>query len=148
MTNEHSRHNSGLETFAILALAITFLLRYTPFLASRLLFGPFLDNVHIYGPIFSEISRLALSGDVPYYLPDIGTGFPVFESPHFSHPLSVLFLLGCSTMGAHWTRFTRSRYLTLFHLFIFYVNLYVSVALRYGSSLGCVHWRIRRDASA
>ena len=57
MTNEHSRHNGGMEAFAILALAITFLLRYTPFLASHLLFGPFLDNVHIYGPIFSEASR-------------------------------------------------------------------------------------------
>jgi len=84
MTNVRVRHNSALESFALLALVITFLLRYTPFLASRLLFGPFIDNVHIYGPIFSEVSRLASSGAVPYYLPDIGTGFPVFESPHFS----------------------------------------------------------------
>src|SRR5678815_652814 len=75
--------SSALDSFALLALIITFLLRYTPFLASRLLFGPFLDNVHMYGPIFSEVSRLSLSGSVPYYLPDIGTGFPVFESPHF-----------------------------------------------------------------
>src|ERR1044071_813294 len=69
MTNERSRHNSGMEAFAILALAITFLLRYTPFLASHLLFGPFLDNVHIYGPIFSEVSRLSRAcredGNVP-----------------------------------------------------------------------------------
>jgi hypothetical protein len=58
MTNVHARHTGGLEAFANLALAITFLLRYTPFLASHLLFGPFLNNVHVYGPIFSEVSRL------------------------------------------------------------------------------------------
>ena len=88
--NKH-RSSGGLDSFVVLALVVTFLLRYAPFLASRLLFGPFLDNVHIYGPIFSEVSRLALSCAVPYYLPDLGTGFPVFESPHFSilYPFAV-----------------------------------------------------------
>ena len=124
MTNAHSRHNNGLETFAILALAITFSLRYTPFLASRLLFGPFLDNVHIYGPIFSEVSRLALSGDVPYYLPDIGTGFPVFESPHFSI-LYPFYFFGLLSYGGPLASLYTITHLTLFHLFIFYVNLYV-----------------------
>jgi hypothetical protein len=124
MTNEHSRHNSGMEAFAILALAITFLLRYTPFLASHLLFGPFLDNVHIYGPIFSEVSRLVSSGDVPYYLPNIGTGFPVFESPHFCI-LYPFYFLGLINYGGPLNSLYTLTYLTLFHLFIFYVNLYV-----------------------
>ena len=124
MTNERSRHNTGMEAFAILALAITFLLRYTPFLASRLLFGPFLDNVHIYGPIFSEVSRLALSGDVPYYLPHIGTGFPVFESPHFCI-LYPFYFLGLINYGGPLNSLYTLTYLTLFHIFIFYVNLYV-----------------------
>ena len=124
MTNEHSRHNGGMEAFAILALAITFLLRYTPFLASHLLFGPFLDNVHVYGPIFSEASRLALSGDVPYYLPDIGTGFPVFESPHFCI-LYPFYFLGLINYGGPLNSLYTLTYLTLFHIFIFYVNLYV-----------------------
>jgi hypothetical protein len=84
MANVQSQRNSALDSFAVLALVITFLLRYAPFLASHLLFGPFVDNVHIYGPIFSEVSRLAASGVVPSYLADIGTGFPVFESPDFS----------------------------------------------------------------
>jgi hypothetical protein len=113
-----------MEAFAILALAITFLLRYTPFLASRLLFGPFLDNVHIYGPIFSEVSRLALSGDVPYYLPHIGTGFPVFESPHFCI-LYPFYFLGLINYGGPLNSLYTLTYLTLFHIFIFYVNLYV-----------------------
>src|SRR6266481_1550093 len=124
MTNEHSRHNSGMEALAILALAVTFLLRYTPFLASHLLFGPFLDNVHIYGPIFSEVSRVALSGYVPYYLPNIGTGFPVFESPHFCI-LYPFYFLGLINYGGPLNSLYTLTYLTLFHIFIFYVNLYV-----------------------
>jgi hypothetical protein len=48
------RRSPSSEIFAIVALVVTFVLRYSPFLMSDLLFGPFLDNVHIYGPIFSR----------------------------------------------------------------------------------------------
>src|SRR5512133_426669 len=81
MTQEQAHHSRALDSVVIPALTLTFLLRHAPFLASRLLFGPFLDNVHAYRPKFSEVSPLVLSGVVPYYLPDIGTGFPLFESP-------------------------------------------------------------------
>lgn len=131
MTIRHSgppinnqRDRGGLDSFAVLALIVTFLLRYGPFLKSRLLFGPFLDNVHIYGPIFSEVSRLALSRAVPYYLPDIGTGFPVFESPHFSI-LYPFYFLGLVNYGGPLASLYTLTDLTLFHLFVFYVNLYV-----------------------
>jgi hypothetical protein len=119
-----SQRHSALDSFAFLALVITFLLRYIPFLASRLLFGPFLDNVHIYGPIFSEVSRLSLSGSVPYYLPDIGTGFPVFETPHFSI-LYPFYFFGLLNYGGPLASLYTLTNLTLLHLFIFYVNLYV-----------------------
>ncbi len=118
------RNLCGLDAFAILALVITFLLRYAPFLASHLLFGPFKDNVHLYGPIFSEISRLASSGDVPYYLPDIGTGFPVFESPHFSI-LYPFYFFGLLNYGGPVASLYTLTDLTLLHIFVFYVNLYV-----------------------
>jgi hypothetical protein len=124
MTNVRSHHNSALDSFALLALVVTFLLRYAPFLASRLLFGPFLDNVHVYGPIFSEVSRLALSGAVPYYLPDIGTGFPVFESPHFSI-LYPFYFFGLLNYGGSLASLYTLTHLTLLHIFIFYANLYV-----------------------
>ena len=71
LIDEGRRRVGSLDGFAILALVVTFLLRYAPFLASHLLFGPIQDNVYIYGPVFSEVSRLSLSGAVPYYLPDI-----------------------------------------------------------------------------
>jgi hypothetical protein len=124
MTQPQANISRALDGFAILALAITFLLRYAPFLASRLLFGPFLDNVHIYGPIFSEVSRLAVSGAIPYYLPDIGTGFPVFESPHFSI-LYPFYFFGSLNYGGPLASLYTLTNLTLLHLLVFYVNLYV-----------------------
>jgi hypothetical protein len=124
MTNKESLRSRGSDRFAILALVITFLLRYAPFLVSGQLFGPFLDNVHIYGPIFSEVSRLSLAGAVPYYLPDIGTGFPVFESPHFSI-LYPFYFFGLINYGGPLASLYTLTNLTLFHIFVFYVNLYV-----------------------
>jgi hypothetical protein len=118
------RHRAAPDSFAIAALVITFILRYAPFLTSRLLFGPFLDNVHIYGPIFSEVSRLALSGAVPYYLPDIGTGFPMFESPHFSI-LYPFYFFGLLSYGGPLASLYTLTNLTLLHIFVFYINLYV-----------------------
>ena len=113
-----------MESFAVLALVVTFLLRYAPFLASRLLFAPVLDNVFIYGPLFSEVSRLSSSGTVPYYLPDIGTGFPVFESPHFSI-LYPFYFFGLLNYGGPLASLYTLTNLTLLHIFIFYANLYV-----------------------
>jgi hypothetical protein len=119
-----TQRKSALDTFAVLALVITFLLRYAPFLASHLLFGPFVDNVHIYGPIFSEASRLASSGAIPYYLPNIGTGFPVFESPHFSI-LYPFYFFGLLNYGGPLGSLYTLTNLTLLHVFVFYLNLYV-----------------------
>ena len=124
MTSVQSERKSALDSFAVLALVITFLLRYAPFLASHLLFGPFIDNVHIYGPIFSEVSRLASSGAIPYYLPNIGTGFPVFESPHFSI-LYPFYFFGLLNYGGPLASLYTLTNLTLLHVFIFYLNLYV-----------------------
>ncbi len=147
MTNVRVRHNGALESFAVLALVITFLLRYAPFLASRLLSGAFLDQVHIYGPIFSEVSRLASSGAVPYYLPDIGTGFPVFESPHFSI-LYPFYFFGLINYGGPLASLYTLTNLTLLHIFVFYLNLYVLLrcatitpwASYIGASVGMLSW--------
>ena len=119
MTSVQSERKSALDSFAVLALVITFLLRYAPFLASHLLFGPFFDNVHIYGPIFSEVSRLASSGTIPYYLPNIGTGFPVFESPHFSI-LYPFYFFGLLNYGGPLASLYTLTNLTLLHIFVFY----------------------------
>jgi hypothetical protein len=124
MTNERSHRNRALDSFVVVALVMTFLLRYAPFLASRFLFAPVLDNVFIYGPIFSEVSRLWLSGTVPYYLPDIGTGFPVFNTPHFSI-LYPFYFFGWLNYGSPLASLYTLTNLTLLHILIFYANLYV-----------------------
>src|SRR5215467_9521921 len=124
MSNARSHSHSAFDSFALIALLITFLLRYATFLGSRLLFGPFLDNVHVYGPIFSGVSRTALSGSVPYYLPGIGTGFPVFESPHFSI-LYPFYFFGLLSYGEPLASLYTLTNLTLLHLLVFYLNLYV-----------------------
>ncbi len=124
MTNVRSHHSRALDSFALLALVITFLLRYAPFLASRLLFGPFLDNLYLYGPIFSEVSSLASTGTVPYYLSNIGTGFPVFDSPQFSI-LYPFYFFGLINYGQPLASLYTLTNLTLLHAFVFYVNLYV-----------------------
>ena len=118
MTQEHAHHSRALDSFAVSALGITFFLRYAHFLTAHELFGPFVDNVHIYGPIFSEVSRLALAGAVPYYLPDIGTGFPVFESPHFSI-LYPFYSFGLINYGGPLASLYTLTYLTLVHLLVF-----------------------------
>src|SRR6266513_1481041 len=123
MTNVRSHHSRALDSFALLALVITFLLRYAPFLASRLLFGPFLDNLYLYGPIFSEVSSLAPSGTVPYYLPNIGPGFPVFDSPQFSI-LYPFYFFGLINYGQPLASLYTLTNLTLLHAFVFYVKLY------------------------
>ncbi len=154
MTNEQTRHNRALDTYAIVVLVITFLLRYAPFLAARQLFGPFMDNVYIYGPIFSDVSRLSLSEAVPYYLPDIGTGFPVFESPHFSI-LYPFYFLGLLSYGGPLASLYTLTNLTLFHLFVFYLNLYVLLrcatvppwAAYVGASVGMLAWNTQLYAS-
>jgi hypothetical protein len=154
LTHE-SWHRAGiLDCSAVLALLITFTLRYAPFLAAHKLFGPFLDNVHMYGPIFSEVSRLALSGAVPYYLPTIGTGFPMFESPHFSS-LYPFYFFGLINYGGPLASLYTLTHLTLFHLFIFYINLYVLLrcaavapwASYIGASVGMLAWNMQLYAS-
>ena len=64
MTQEQAHHSRALDSFAVFALGITFILRYAHFLTAHQLFGPFVDNVHMHGPIFSEVSRLALAGEL------------------------------------------------------------------------------------
>ncbi len=125
MTNTASlRRRYASDFFAIVALVVTFILRYGPFFTSHLLFGPFLDNLYLYGPIFSEVSRLASSGAVPYYLPNIGTGFPVFDSPQFSI-LYPFYFFGLINYGQPLASLYTLTNLTLLHAFVFYVNLYV-----------------------
>ncbi len=154
MTPEQSQSTYPSDSFVIVALLTTFVLRYAPFIASHLLWAPFLDNVHVYGPIFSEVSRLTSSGTVPYYLPNIGTGFPIFESPHFSI-LYPFYFFGLLNYGGPLTSLYTLTQVTLFHMFVFYLNLYVLLrcaaippwAWYIGASVGLLAWNTQVYAS-
>jgi hypothetical protein len=92
MTQEHAHYSRALDSFAVSALGITFFLRYAHFLTAHELFGPFVDNVHMYGPIFSEVSRLALAGAVPYYLQILGRVFQCLKAPTSRFSIPFIFL--------------------------------------------------------
>ena len=154
MTEEQRQSNCASDGFVILALVTTFVLRYAPFLASHLLWAPFLDSVHVLGPIFSGVSQLALSGAVPYYLPSIGTGFPIFESPHFSI-LYPFYFFGLLNYGGPLESLYALTHVTLLHVFVFYLNLYVLLrcaaitpwASYIGASVGFLAWNTELYAS-
>jgi hypothetical protein len=124
MPEEKLRLNRfGYEFLALTGLMLLVALRFFPTLAGNRLFGPFIDNVHLYGPMFSETARLALHGVFPYYLPSFGTGFPLFENPHYSvcYPF---YFFGLLDYGGPLQSLYTLTQLTIFHRFLSALNLY------------------------
>jgi hypothetical protein len=109
--------------FLVLMLAL-FALRFGPAFAHGALYAPFVDNVWIYGSLFSRASEIALTGNFPYWLDTALGGFPLYQTPHFSatYPFYFFGLLNYGT--ALQVLYTLS-YLTCFHTLILYLNLYV-----------------------
>src|SRR5436305_13107467 len=115
----------------LLLLLLIFVLRYTPSILRGDLFGPFRDNIWIYGPIFSRASEIALHGSGPYWLGTMLPGYPLFDSPHFSITYPLHFL-GWVHYGIELDAvFTLTR-LTFFLLLLPYVTLYVMFLLAVG----------------
>src|SRR5256885_16462780 len=85
MTSEKQLQLSrpSADVLAIIGVILLIALRFSSTLAQYRFYGPSVDNVSILGPMFAETARLALHGIFPYYLPSFGTGFPLFESPHY-----------------------------------------------------------------
>ncbi len=124
MPEEKLRLNRfGYELLALTGLILLVALRFFPTLADNRLYGPFGDNVFIYGPMFAETARLALHGVFPYYLPSFGTGFPLFENPHYSvcYPF---YFFGLLDYGGPLQSLYTLTYLAIFHRFLFALNLY------------------------
>jgi hypothetical protein len=121
----------------LLLLLLIFVLRYTSSILRGDLFGPFRDNIWIYGPIFSRASEIALHGSCPYWLDTMLTGYPLFDSPHFSITYPFYFL-GWINYGIELDAvFTLTR-LTFFHLLILYLNSYAMIRLAGGSGFGAL----------
>jgi hypothetical protein len=108
---------------AVVGLLLLIALRFSFTLAKHRLYGPFQDNVSMLGPMFAETARLALHGTFPYYLPSFGTGFPLFESPHYSvcYPF---YFFGLLDYGGPLQSLYTLTGVTIFHRFLFGLNLY------------------------
>lgn len=109
--------------FVVLMLVL-FGLRFWPAFAHGALYAPFQDNVWIYGPLFSRASEIALTGNFPYWLDTVLGGFPLYQTPHFSATYPFYFFGLLNYGKAIQVMYTLS-YLTCFHNFILYLNLYI-----------------------
>src|SRR5262249_2512796 len=107
----------GEDVFAIGALFLFLTLRFLPTISTGRLYAPFNDNVYIYGPMFSETARIALHGEFPFYLPSFGTGFPLYQSPHYS-PAYPFYFFGLLDYGGPLESLYRLTQLSIFHQFI------------------------------
>lgn len=112
------------ELLAISALLLFLALRFLPTVVDGLIYAPFHDNVFIYGPMFSETARIALHGETPFYLPSFGTGFPLFQSPHYS-PFYPFYFFGLLDYGGPLESLYTLTRLTLFHRVILALNFFV-----------------------
>ena len=88
------------------------------------LYAPFNDNVFVYGPLFSETSRIALHGEFPFYLPSFGTGFPLYQSPHYSAAYPFYFF-GILDYGGPLQSLYTLTYLAIFHRVLLGLNFFI-----------------------
>jgi hypothetical protein len=107
----------------VTGLILLVALRFFPTLAEGRLYGPFRDNIYSYGPMFAETARVALRGEFPYYLPGLGTGFALFQSPHYSvcYPF---YFFGLLDYGGALQSLSTLTYLSVFHCLLFGLSLY------------------------
>jgi hypothetical protein len=113
--------------FIVLMLGI-FAFRYWRAFAHGQLYGPFQDNVWLYGALFSRESEIALTGNFPYWIDTLLGGFPVYQTPDHSATYPFYFF-GLLNYGKALQVLYTLSYLTCFHNFILYVNLYVLARL-------------------
>jgi hypothetical protein len=105
-------------------MLVLFALRFWPAFWHGWLYAPFRDNVWLYGCLFSRASEIALTGDFPYWIDTVLGGFPLYTTPHFSVTYPFYFFGLLNYGKAIEVMYTLS-YLTCFHSFILYLNLYV-----------------------
>lgn len=124
MSGEGLRQRYGSDLLAVASLLLLLALRFLPTLITGRLYAPFNDNVYIYGPMFSETARIALHGEYPFYLPSFGTGFPLYQSPHYS-PAYPFYFFGLLDYGGPLQSLYTLTYLAIFHRVILALNFFV-----------------------
>ncbi len=125
MLNERFRTRRWqADTLAVGTLFCFVALRFLPVLLHGQLYAPFRDNVFIYGPMFAETARIALHSQFPLYLPSFGTGFPLYQSPHYSPAYPFYFFSWLDYGGPLHSLYVLT-YLSIFHRAILALNFFV-----------------------
>src|SRR5688500_9164445 len=86
------------------------------------------DNTYLINPIFSFISRTFASGEFPYWIDSIIGGVPLYSTPQFSI-LYPLYFFGSDLYRTPLDALIYVHYVTLLHLFIFYLNSYIMLRI-------------------
>ncbi len=121
----------------LVLLFLIFFLRYLPPFLRGDLFGPFRDNVWIYGPIFSKAAEIARHGSYPYWLDTVLTGYPLFDSPHLSTTYP-LYFFGWLNYGIELDALLTLTRLTFLHLLLLALNSYIMIRLAGAGGFGAL----------
>jgi hypothetical protein len=130
MVIHHNTHFAVMTRFLktdglfLILLALFFYLRFLLFIDGRALFAPFQDNVYIHGPLFSALSQIRQSGETPFWVPYFFTGVPMYNTPCWSINYPFYFFDWLSYGAPLNSLFVLTK-VTLFHLFVLAINVYI-----------------------
>ena len=125
------------DTLAVAVLIVFVVLRFLPVLLRGQLYAPFGDNTFIYGPMFAETARIALHSQFPFYLPSFATGFPLYQSAHYS-PAYPFYFFGWLDYGGPLRSLYVLTYLSMFHRAVLAINFFVMLRAARVSALGAL----------
>ena len=125
---------AGADPLAVATLISFVALHFLPVLLHGQLYAPFGDNVFNYRPMFAETARIGLHSQFPFYLPSFATGFPLYQSPHYS-PAYPSYCFDWLDYGGPLRSLDVLTYLSMFHPAILAVKFFVMLRVARVSAL-------------
>ena len=104
-------------------MSLLYFFAFRKYLAPGRSISTFQDNTYLIHPLFSHISRSFSRGEYPYWMNTLMAGLPLYNMPQFSVTYPLYFFrsgLYADPLSA----LTQIHYLTLFHIFVLYLNTY------------------------
>ena len=108
---------------APLVISALFLIAFNQFITGDRNISTFQDNTYLLHPIFSHISRSFSHGEYPYWMNTIVAGLPLYNTPQFSITYPFFFFQS-GLYSDPLNVLIQVHYVTLFHLFMLYLNTY------------------------
>ncbi len=113
---------------APLMMVFLFLLSFGQFFNGSYSTATFLDNTHLFLPIFNYMSNSLTHGDFPYWINTMVGGLPLYTSPQFS-AFYPFYFLQFGLFARPLDGIFQLHYLVFLHFFIMYVNSYIMLRL-------------------